>query len=282
MNGGEQTPRILSIGEAMLELSAAGQDDLWRLGIAGDTLNTAWYLRRLLGQGARVDYFTRVGTGEFSQKMLDFLTAEGIGTDHIARDPGREIGLYAISLKNGERSFSYWRDSSAAKLLADDPAALDRALAGAGIAYFSGISVAILSDRGRANLRDALARARDQGTMVIFDPNLRPQLWKDEKEMVRTLNSLAQEADLVLPGLSEGKILTKRDTPEGIAEFYHERGVDSVIVKLGDKGAYWSTGGEHGTVPAFPVKRIVDTVGAGDGLHQRVRLQRLVEIQRRQ
>ncbi len=44
-----------------------------------------------------------------------------------------------------------------------------------------------------------------------------------------------------------------------------EQPVDSVIVKLGDKGAYWSTGGEHGTVPAFPVKRIVDTVGADDG-----------------
>ena len=110
-----------------------------------------------------------------------------------------------------------------------------------------------------------MSRAKALDMFISFDPNLRPQLWKDEKEMVRTLNSLAQEADLVLPGLSEGKILTKRDTPEGIAEFYHERGVDSVIVKLGEKGAYWSTGGEHGTVPAFPVKRIVDTVGAGDG-----------------
>lgn len=39
---------------------------------------------------------------------------------------------------------------------------------------------------------------------------------------------------------------------EGIAEFYHERGVDSVIVKLGDKGAYWSTGGEHGTDAGIP------------------------------
>ena len=114
-----------------------------------------------------------------------------------------------------------------------------------------------------------MSRAKALDMFISFDPNLRPQLWKDEKEMVRTLNSLAQEADLVLPGLSEGKILTKRDTPEGIAEFYHERGVDSVIVKLGDKGAYWSTGGEHGTVPAFPVKRIVDTVGAGDGFAAR-------------
>ena len=39
---------ILSIGEAMVELSEAGQPGHWRLGIAGDTLNTAWYLRRLL------------------------------------------------------------------------------------------------------------------------------------------------------------------------------------------------------------------------------------------
>ena len=77
-----------------------------------------------------------------------------------------------------------------------------------------------------------MSRAKALDMFISFDPNLRPQLWKDEKEMVRTLNSLAQEADLVLPGLSEGKILTKRDTPEGIAEFYHERGVDSVIVKL--------------------------------------------------
>lgn len=100
---------------------------------------------------------------------------------------------------------------------------------------------------------------------ISFDPNLRPQLWKDEKEMVRTLNSLAQEADLVLPGLSEGKILTKRDTPEGIAEFYQRARRRQRNCEAGRQGRVLVHGGEHGTVPAFPVKRIVDTVGAGDG-----------------
>ena len=42
--------RILSIGEAMVEMSQADQPWLWRLGMAGDTLNTAWYLRGLLGE----------------------------------------------------------------------------------------------------------------------------------------------------------------------------------------------------------------------------------------
>ena len=109
------TTRILSIGEAMVELSASGQAGLWRLGIAGDTLNTAWYLRRLLPAEWQVGYFSRVGLGEFSQKMIEFLDAEGIDSRHIGRDAQREIALYAISLKDGERSFTYWRDNSAAK-----------------------------------------------------------------------------------------------------------------------------------------------------------------------
>ena len=63
-------------------------------------------LRRLLPADWRVAYCSRVGESEFSRKMLDFLDAEGIETTHVTRDPRREIGLYAISLKDGERSFT--------------------------------------------------------------------------------------------------------------------------------------------------------------------------------
>ena len=260
-------PRILSIGEAMLELSSAGQGDLWRLGIAGDTLNTAWYRRRLLGDDARVDYFTRVGTGEFSQKMLDFLSAEGIGTDHIARDPTREIGLYAISLKDGERSFSYWRDTSAAKLLGDDPAALDRALAGARIAYFSGISVAILSDRGRANLRDALARARDQGTMVIFDPNLRPRLWPDAAAMRAGIETAASGADLVLPSFDDEATHFGDADAAATIRRYLDLGAGHVVVKNG--GGPMQFGGAQGAgdLPDLTPDMPVDTTAAGDSFN---------------
>ncbi len=260
-------PRILSIGEAMLELSSAGQGDLWRLGIAGDTLNTAWYLHRLLRDEARVEYFTRVGTGEFSQKMLDFLAAEGIGADHIPRDPAREIGLYAISLKDGERSFSYWRDTSAAKLLGDDPAALDRALAGARIAYFSGISVAILSDRGRANLRDALARARTQGTMVVFDPNLRPRLWPDAAAMRAGIETAASGADLVLPSFDDEATHFGDVDAAATIRRYLDLGAGHVVVKNG--GGPMQFGGSQGAgdLPELTPDTPVDTTAAGDSFN---------------
>lgn len=259
--------RIISIGEAMLELSAAGETDLWRLGIAGDTFNTAWYLRRLLPKAFSVDYFTRVGTGEFSQQMLDFLAAEGIGTGHIARDPRREIGLYAISLKNGERSFSYWRDSSAAKLLADDPAALDRALAGARVAYFSGISVAILSDQGRANLRAALDRARADGTMVVFDPNLRPRLWPDAGAMRAGIEEAASGADLVLPSFDDEAAHFGDADAQATIRRYLALGAGHVVVKNGG-GPMWF-GGRQGTgdLAGLTPEQPVDTTAAGDSFN---------------
>ena len=260
-------PRILSIGEAMLELSAAGQDDLWRLGIAGDTLNTAWYLHRLLGDRARVEYFTRIGTGEFGQKMLDFLKAEGIGTDHIARDPNREIGLYAISLKDGERSFSYWRDTSAAKLLADDPAALDRALAGSAIAYFSGISVAILSDQGRENLRAALARARANGTMVVFDPNLRPRLWADAAAMRAGIEAAASGADLILPSFDDEATHFGDTDADATIRRYLDAGAGHVVVKNGGGPMQFGGAGGTGHLSDLTPDTPVDTTAAGDSFN---------------
>ena len=260
-------PRILSIGEAMLELSSAGQDDLWRLGIAGDTLNTAWYLRHLLGDQARVDYFTRVGTGEFSRKMLDFLNAEGIGTGDIARDPIREIGLYAISLKDGERSFSYWRDSSAAKCLADDPAALDRALAGSAIAYFSGISVAILSDQGRENLRAALARARANGTMVVFDPNLRPRLWADAAAMRAGIEAAASGADLILPSFDDEATHFGDTDADATIRRYLDAGAGHVVVKNGGGPMQFGGAGGTGHLSDLTPDTPVDTTAAGDSFN---------------
>ncbi len=115
--------RFVSIGECMIELSG-GTDDLWRMGIAGDTLNTAWYARASLPDDWRVSYGTVIGCDGFSAKVPAFLTANGLHTDALFTHPSRSIGLYAISLTDGERSFSYWRDTSAAKTLADDPAML--------------------------------------------------------------------------------------------------------------------------------------------------------------
>ena len=99
--------KIACIGECMVELSGIGSGSSQaNIGFAGDTMNTAVYLSRLLDPAAfEVSYLTRLGTDNFSTRAMEFLSSEGISTDHIGCDSDRDIGLYAIDLDDvGERS----------------------------------------------------------------------------------------------------------------------------------------------------------------------------------
>lgn len=259
--------KIISIGEAMVELSQANDPGLWRLGVAGDTLNTAWYLRKILPENWQVSYFTKIGTGEFSQRMLDFFETEEIDTAHIGRDPRREVGLYSISLNNGERSFSYWRDNSAAKRLADDPAALKQALSGASLAYFSGITLAILDDSGRETLIATLKEAQKSGARIVFDSNLRPRLWPDTATMCAQIETAAAISDLILPSFDdESQYFGDRDSKATI-ERYLDRGAGQVVVKAG--GAAIQYGGREGSgmISDLKLETPVDTTSAGDSFN---------------
>ena len=258
---------ILCIGEAMVELSQSGSPDAWRLGIAGDTLNTAWYLRGLLPETWRVGYLSRVGTGPFSQRMLDFLDAAQIERRHVDRDPTREIGLYAISLQDGERSFSYWRDSSAARGLADDPQRLRDGFADASGLYLSGITLAILPEAARATLLNALQEARNRGAQVIFDPNLRPRLWPDTETMCAQIERAAALSDLILPSFDDEATHFGDADPQATIARYHRLGAGQVIVKNGGGPIFHSGPDGAGDLSDLVREQPVDTTSAGDSFN---------------
>ncbi|MDO5657722.1 MAG: sugar kinase [Paracoccus sp. (in: a-proteobacteria)] len=255
--------RILSIGEAMVELSPAG-DGLFRQGFAGDTLNTAWYLRRALPADWSVDYFSAVGQDALSDRMIGFLDDAGIGTRHIARDDSRTVGLYMISLTAGERSFAYWRGQSAARHLADDPARLDAAMRGASLVYLSGITLAVIGPEGRARLNAALDRARANGAKLAFDPNLRPRLWPDPATMCRSITDTANRCDIVLPSYEDEASFFGDTTPQDTAQRY---AAPLVVVKNG-AGEILSREGETLARHAPQmVAQVVDTTAAGDSFN---------------
>lgn len=259
--------QILSIGEAMVELSQVEGGETWKLGIAGDTLNTAWYLRKLLPATHQVSYFTRTGTGEFSRQMMAFLQAESIGTQHVSEDPDKEIGLYSISLNAGERSFSYWRSDSAAKRLADDPGLLTEALSKTNLAYFSGITLAILPPEGRAHLLEALAQAQQKGTKLVFDPNLRPKLWPSIAQMCTTTEQAAAHCDLILPSYDdEQTYFNDKDSLATIAR-YRACGAGQVIVKAGGGPIRYAGDEGEGLIDDLPLETPVDTTSAGDSFN---------------
>ena len=70
-----------------------------------------------------------------------------------------------------------------------------------------------------------------------------------------------------MPGLNEGQILTGMDNEKDIAGYYLQRGVQTVVIKMGGShGTYIRTADDQEyRVPSYHVDHVVDTVGAGDG-----------------
>lgn len=244
------------------EQGALSEAEHFTAAIAGAEYNVAVGLSRLGHQPA---YCTALGYDPLGEKILNALRQNGISTDLVTQVEGEQTGLMLkANNAQGDPEIAYYRRGSAASKL--HPHQVDRLdLYGVGWLHVTGIFPAV-SDSALAAVRRLISRAQALELPISFDPNLRPQLWESEQKMVSTLNALAQGAGTVLPGLAEGKLLTGKDSPEEIAEFYHQLGAENVVVKLGAKGAYFSgKDGKTGVVPAFPVRRVVDTVGAGDG-----------------
>jgi len=260
-------PRLISVGECMVELAPLPEDGTFRMAFAGDTLNTAWYLARHLPAGWSVDYLTAVGTDAVSDRMVAFVQASGIGTGWVQRRADRTVGLYMIELHNGERRFSYWRGQSAARGLASDRTILEAALRGADLAYVSGITFAILAPDDRHRLLDALQGFRAAGGRVAFDPNLRPRLWENGDTMCATIMQAAAACDIALPSFDDEAEWFGDHSPGATAQRYARAGVPTVVVKNGSGAVITLHDGTAALHPVPPAANVVDTTAAGDSFN---------------
>ncbi len=257
---------FLAVGECMVEMAPTAEGT-YSMGFAGDTLNTAWYARRALPESWTVSYLTGVGSDQVSDQMLEFLQASNINTDQIRRLEDRTVGLYMIQLKDGERSFAYWRSQSAARCLASDPDHLAKAFQKARLIYFSGITLAILSAKDRSAFMDALKSARIGGAEVAFDPNLRPRLWENLETMRSVVTEAAGHCDFVMPSFEDELEYFGDATPADSAERYLAAGADMVVVKNGPEDVVCARRGELQSYAPQPVRNIVDTTAAGDSFN---------------
>ncbi|MFW0757820.1 sugar kinase [Pseudomonas sp. H11T01] len=257
---------VLSFGETMAMFVAEQTGDLAQVGhfhkrIAGADSNVAIGLSRL---GFNVAWLSRVGADSLGRFVVDTLQAEGLDCTHVEVDPLHPTGFQFKSREDDGRDpqVEYFRRGSAASHLSIE--AIRPPLLQARHLHATGIPPA-LSATARELSRELMTQMRGAGRSVSFDPNLRPALWASEQQMITEINKLAALAHWVLPGLSEGRLLTGFEDPADIAAFYLDNGARAVAIKLGAHGAYYRTHLDEGFVAAVPVANVVDTVGAGDG-----------------
>lgn len=200
---------------------------------AGAELNVAVGLRRL---GQQPVYMTRLGLDPFGERILGFMRNNDLDTSMVGRDEFRPTGImFKSKVEHGDPVTFYCRAGSAASALSPiDIQSIDWQVVS--VLHMTGILPPLSDLTFQASY--ALVRAAHQhGIFVSFDPNLRPALWPDTDTMRATLRELASQADLVMPGLTEGHELFGADTPESVARAFLDNGAKTVVVKDGPRGA---------------------------------------------
>lgn len=253
---------ILCMGEPMLEfnqqpLSGDGRS-LYLEGHGGDTSNAAIAAAR---SGASVGMVTSIGQDAAGDSFVTLWQSEGVDTALVTRDAEAPTGIYFVTHNEHGHHFTFYRRGSAASRM--KPATLpEAALRQARVLHLSGITLGISETACDAGLR-AMEVAREAGTLVSFDTNLRLRLWPLARATA-VIHAAIGMADVVFPSLDDAQALTGLHSPESIADFYLTL-CPLVLLKLGAEGVLVATREERQRVAGYKVPA-VDATGAGDTL----------------
>ncbi|SHH18878.1 sugar kinase [Cognatishimia maritima] len=259
---------VCCIGEVMIEL-VNGRDGKIALGVAGDTYNTAVYMKRALKEtDVTVSYCTALGTDPYSDIIRKALTGYGLDTSCIETRNDKIPGLYAVDTdEHGERSFTYWRSDAAARTLFQDPCevSLDT-LSRFDLIYVSGISMAILPPVVRARLIQFIETFRAEGGTFAYDSNYRPRLWEDQATAQEINTRMWQLADIALPSIDDEMALFEDATEADVLARLAEAGVACGALKRGAEGPL-DLAGAAIAQNLNTVEKVIDSTAAGDSFN---------------
>lgn len=260
-----QNMEVITFGESMVLFSPDSTGPLryvnnFYKSIAGAESNVVIALARL---GHRVGWFSKLGDDEFGRYIQFIIRGENVDVSRVRIDKERSTGiLFKERFVHVNPNVYYYRKNSAASNLCAKDIDEDY-IKNSKILHITGITPA-LSESTREAVFEAISIAKKNGVLVSFDPNIRLKLWSLE-EAKPVLLDIAKNADIIFPGVDEGRMLLGLDNPEEIADCFIKMGAGTVAVKLGKKGCYVRNRSESHYVDGYVVERPEDTVGAGDG-----------------
>ncbi|WP_407267849.1 carbohydrate kinase family protein [Radiobacillus sp. PE A8.2] len=219
----------------------------------GDALNTSVNLAKL---GSDVSFIGKVGKDIFGDFLIDKAESVGVNMDHIRRSDhlptSKVIGLIK---ENGDRCFIQSAGANSEFSIHDiDLSLLDEC----SILHIGG-TFHLQNFDGVKGCVELLRLAREKGIITTMDV-----CWDHSGKWAEVIYPCFQYLNYIIPSIGEAKQITGKDNVEEMCEYFKFAGVESVIIKMGEKGTYCSTWDGDFYCGSYKVD-VNDTTGAGDG-----------------
>lgn len=201
--------------------------------------------------GGAVTFVAKIGTDIFGQQALQGFKQEGIDTSCILTDNNHASGVALIMIGEAAENCIAVASGANAALFPGDLADAESKIAVAD-------AVLLQLEIPIETVAHVAALAAQHNRRVILNPAPAAVLPETLYRTISIITPNEGEAE-VLTGIK----ITNEQTLQQAADVLHEKGVQTVIITLGPKGAFISSDGIREHVPA-PVVEAVDTTAAGD------------------
>ena len=256
---------VAALGEFLVDFTCNGASaqgtPFYEANPGGAPCNVLAMLAKL---GKKTAFIGKVGEDQFGHLLRQVGLEAGISMDSLVIDPHSHTTLaFVKTAENGERDFSFYRDSGADTLLSPDEVPED-VIAGARIFHFGSLS--LTGEPVRSATQKAVALARAAGCILSFDPNLRPPLWDDLEQARDQIHWGLAQCDVAKISDDELLFLTgETDFDAGAAKLIAQfPNLQIVNVTAGAQGSISYYQGLRVFQPGVTLGGVIETTGAGD------------------
>lgn len=246
--------KVWSLGDAVVDLIPL-QNMQYEACAGGAPVNVAAGVAKL---GQQSGFIGRVGEDAFGHFMQKTLFDLGVDTRAMEFDEFHRTSTVLVSLQeNGERDFTFLVAESADQFLTEKSLpAFEK-----DILHFC--SLALVNPICRSTLDCAIKNIKESGSLLSFDINLRPQMWRDHEEMREVIDNYAHKADILKLSEDELTWMTQEVTLNNALKKLEDYPARLKVITQGSKGCLVLTPNTQVAFSAFIVE-CIDTTGAGD------------------
>lgn len=236
------------------ERGRLGLIDGIRLYGGGCAMSAAIDLSKL---GTKTAIIGKIGDDGFGKFLHSELSHYGVDTQGLMIDKNVDTSASVVLVDSGgERTFLHCPGANGA--FTDEDVDLT-VIENSKIVFIAG-TMLMPSFDGEPCAR-ILKKAKEMGKVTVLDT-----AWDDKERWMKVLESCMSYIDYFIPSIEEAMQLSGESEPYKIADCFFEKGVRTVVIKLGKDGCFVreSRADDGYEVPTYTHIKVLDTTGAGD------------------